>query len=143
MMTTTISETQESSTLPPETTETLTTQDVPESTGPVEQTVPPTEPYVPPGGKDPEVPPVPQVPGNTVVPGNDGEFFEFDPDGTPLGTWHYDPLEEEWVYEEYPPTSDLPMTAGQTLSNGLPLGFMFLLVGLGTAHNPRSRKIRR
>jgi hypothetical protein len=98
----------------------------------------------PPGGTDPNVPPIPQVPGNIVVPGDDGEFLEFGPDGTPLGQWRWDPDNNDWFYEELPPLADaLPLTAGRTISNGLPIGFMCLLIGIGSSRNPRRRRVPR
>jgi hypothetical protein len=80
--------------------------------------------YVP-GGKDPDVPPVPFVPGHEVVPGDDGEYLEFGDDDTPLGHWTYDPDTDEWVYEEFPPTTNLPLT------NGTDHVLLFLNIGLG------------
>ena len=77
------------------------------------------------------MPPYPNGPGNTLVPGTDGNgnliYIEYDDDGTPLGEWYWDEDEGdygEWVFEEYPPPlvewpgSGLPRT-GET---GIPIG---------------------
>ena len=64
-----------------------------------------------PGGTDPSLPPVPTIPGNMVIPGDNGVFIEFDGFGTPLGEWSWDDFDEIWVFEEYPPPlSMLPAT---------------------------------
>jgi uncharacterized repeat protein (TIGR02543 family) len=70
------------------------------------------EPAPAPGGRDPAVPPVPNIPERTLVPGGNtnggGEgdeltFIELDEDGTPLGEWYYDEDEGRWIFDEYPP----------------------------------------
>jgi hypothetical protein len=40
-----------------------------------------------------------------VVPTENEDYVEFAPDGTPLGTWHFDPVEETWIFEP----SDTPL----------------------------------
>ena len=63
-----------------------------------------------PGGRNRERPPNPTVLGNTLVPGDDGSFIEFDEDGTPLGEWRWDDDDEMWIFEEYLPLGNLPQT---------------------------------
>ncbi|MDR0906496.1 MAG: InlB B-repeat-containing protein [Oscillospiraceae bacterium] len=57
----------------------------------------------------PEQPPVPNIPGGTVVPGDDGSYIELDEDGTPRGEWHWNDDAGAWIYDEYPPLGDLPI----------------------------------
>jgi hypothetical protein len=49
------------------------------------------------------------------VPQSDGSFLEIGPDGTPTGEWHWDPDEEEWIYDEYPPAGDFPPTGDDSM----------------------------
>ncbi|MCL2603605.1 MAG: hypothetical protein FWD90_03925 [Defluviitaleaceae bacterium] len=70
-----------------------------------------------PGGSNPYVPPVPSVPGYTLVPMMDGDeiyFMEFDDMGIPLGNWCWDDDEELWIFEDW----DVPL--GDWESLGMP-----------------------
>jgi hypothetical protein len=55
-------------------------------------------------------PPVPTTPGNSIVPGDNGVYIEFDEDGVPLGEWRWDEPTEQWIFDEYPPLANLPQT---------------------------------
>ena len=48
------------------------------------------------------IPHVPQT-DNRLVIDDDGEIFEIDENGTPLGTWTWDEEEEIWIFDEIPP----------------------------------------
>ena len=64
-----------------------------------------------PGGTDRSIPPNPTIPGRTIQPGEvDGVFIEFDDEGVPLGEWRWDDDELMWIYDEYPPMGELPVT---------------------------------
>ncbi|MDR1590235.1 MAG: hypothetical protein LBS51_08625 [Oscillospiraceae bacterium] len=62
----------------------------------------------------PDVPPAPANPGSSLVPelNDDGEeiLLEIGEDGVPLGEWHYEPVEEVWIYEPYTPMAEVPPT---------------------------------
>jgi hypothetical protein len=85
-----------------------------------------------PGGTNPSIPPRPiQTGGNlTPVPGNGDAYIEIRDDGTPLGEWHYDDEQGEWVFDEYPPPlGDLPQT-GEVPAGGFLLPVLRLICGL-------------
>ena len=69
---------------------------------------PPEPPYTP-GGADPDVPPIPNIPGNRLIPDGDG-WIELDEDGVPLGKWDWDDEEEIWIFDEEVPLGDIPYT---------------------------------
>jgi hypothetical protein len=75
------------------------------------------------GGGGGDTPPV--RPGSSYVPGDGGSFIEIGEDGTPLGEWRYDPIEESWIFEPYTPLADLPQTGDPAF--GMGLGVFFLL----------------
>jgi hypothetical protein len=51
-------------------------------------------------------PPAPSRPGGSIVPSDNGTFIELDEDGTPLGEWKYDPEQNAWIFDEYPPLTE-------------------------------------
>ena len=53
--------------------------------------------------------PPPTNPDRLISDGNGG-FIELDDDGIPLGTWHWCPDEEVWLFDEMLPLGDLPQT---------------------------------
>jgi len=73
------------------------------------------DPYTP-GGTNPGAPPVPNSSDFRLVPQFDENgnvcFIEIDDNGVPLGEWHWDDEEVMWIYDEYPPLSDLPVQTG-------------------------------
>ncbi|MDL2288188.1 hypothetical protein LJC32_02270 [Oscillospiraceae bacterium OttesenSCG-928-F05] len=93
---------------------------------------PPATPAPTPGGTNPGEPPAPTNPGNTLEPTDDGGYIEVDEGGVPLGEWRWDPEPEEWVFDEYPPLSNLPDAGGGSLLLWLPYGLGFGLIGLGS-----------
>jgi hypothetical protein len=105
---------------PPSTT---TPPSAPPSAAPVP--TPPSTPNTP----TTEQPPVPNIPGDKVVPSDDG-YIEFDEDGTPKGEWHWDDNTGEWIYDEYPPLGEMPRTgdAGVAVYVPLLLGSVVTLV---------------
>ena len=85
-----------------------------------------------PGGTNHDVPPVPNIPGNTLVPvvGDDGSisFMEFDDDGIPLGEWSWSDELEMWVFDELVPLgsiSGMPQTGESSVMLYLPLLLVF------------------
>ena len=88
---------------------------------------PPGEPEHTPGGTTTDIPPNPTKPGNSVVPGDEGMFIELDENGVPLGEWHWDEEENVWIFDEYPPLTD--MTVPQTGADETPL-YYFLFFGI-------------
>ena len=124
-------ETESQETEPPETEPPET--EPPETEAPPTEAPPTSEPpvFYQPGGRDPEIPPLPYVPGNEMVPDGDG-FIEFDMDGVPLGRWHYEEIDEDegmWIFDEFPPPlADYPGDMPQT---GIVDSFEYLLLLLG------------
>ena len=92
-----------------------------------------------PGGTDISVPPVPTSPGNTLVEDGDG-WIELDEDGVPLGRWSYDPDEDMWLFDPFPPLAGaLPQTGiGAQAHMLLMLGLY--LTGVGVIVKSRERK---
>jgi len=86
----------------------------------------PEEPDIPDEPGTPERPPMPEVPLND--------------DGTPTGEWHWDEDEGKWIFDEYPPLTDLPQTG--VLQWPIPLLFMFgfMLISLGSFIKGDGRK---
>lgn len=70
-----------------------------------EPPTPPTPPK-PDGQTDESSQPTP--PSRPHLVPSDNGYVELDDNGVPLGEWHYD--NGEWVFDEYPPLSDLPQT---------------------------------
>ena len=61
------------------------------------------------GGFDHNVPPIPNISGNTIVYIDDDTYIEIDPEtGVPLGEWRWDYGLGKWVYYEYEASGDLP-----------------------------------
>ena len=88
------------------------------------------------GGSDPEAPPVPNYSHNSLIPQlkDDKVFFiEIDEDMVPLGEWHWDDVEELWIFDEFPPLGNLPQTGDNVgvwiISLLLLMGFSMLGVG--------------
>jgi hypothetical protein len=79
---------------------------------------------------------------NTLVPGDDGTFIEIGPDGTPLGEWHWDPVEEEWIFEEYPPLGDYPPTGDSSLIGWVVIGGVAAAGALAITVRERRKKHR-
>jgi len=67
----------------------------------------PTEdqPYEP-DGTLPKLPPNPAVPGNKLIPDDDG-YVEVDDEGNPTGRWVWDDDAGEWVFIPYPPNNTI------------------------------------
>ena len=94
------------------------------------------DPYTP-GGTDPDAPPVPTNPENTLVPDIDEEgnlfYIEFDDEGVPLGEWYWDDDLGMWIFDEDIPLGDwdMPKTGGTPLHYYLmPLGLLMISMGL-------------
>jgi hypothetical protein len=113
----------ETETPPPAETETETPPPTETDTETPPPADPTDEPELPPIEDDapeppPETPtrPLPELTNieNTLVPTDDGTFIEMGPDGVPLGEWHWDPENEEWIFDEYPPLGDFPPTGDNT-----------------------------
>ena len=98
----------------------------------------PTEPYAP-GGTDPSVPPLPTVPGHTLIQDDDG-WIELDENGIPLGRWEWDEEEEMWVLDEDIPLGGLPYTGGDGLSSQLFFLMGAFLLTMGMALRVGKRK---
>ena len=92
--------------------------------------------YIP-GGNDPELPPLPQIPGAGLVQDGDG-WLEIDENGVPLGRWEWDPEPEEWVFMDWdiPLGPAMPRTGDEVAALTLAinifvlLGSMFAALGL-------------
>ncbi|MDR1589828.1 MAG: InlB B-repeat-containing protein, partial [Oscillospiraceae bacterium] len=100
---------------PTPTTEEPTPTPTPEDPEPEPQPeLPPDRPGVIIVPGTPAVPPAPANPGSSLVPelNDDGEeiLLEIGEDGVPLGEWHYEPVEEVWIYEPYTPMAEVPPT---------------------------------
>lgn len=103
--------------------------------------IPPREPHIP-GGNDRYVPPKPTIQGRTVTESDDGIFVEFDEDtGVPLGEWRWDDDGMEWIYDEYPPLSELPQTGAANMASLYltVLGFTFIFAGAALNHKAGKR----
>ena len=101
------------------------------------------EPTVPvtPGGTDPETPPNPTFPGNTLIPDGEG-WIELDEDGVPLGRWEWDEDEEMWMFDEDVPLAGLPSTGYSNTPAHLffLMGATLLWIGLRLTINRRKRE---
>ncbi|MCL2499502.1 MAG: hypothetical protein FWE90_04100 [Defluviitaleaceae bacterium] len=108
-----------------------------------------------PGGSVPNIPPVPSVPGNTLVPmpivleeEEEIVFVELDDGDVPLGMWRWDD-EEFWFLDDWDiPLSDwqnaMPSTGELTLYQVLFLtGLLFILLGVLSKCVSRLRSQRR
>ncbi|MDR1117451.1 MAG: DUF5979 domain-containing protein [Oscillospiraceae bacterium] len=84
-------------------------------------------------------PEIPRQPGTELVPKDDG-YEVIDEDGTPLGKWTYDEEEEEWVYEEYPPLGNLPVTGGAEMNFMLLVGGA--LTGVTVLHRRKKYRVK-
>lgn len=93
-----------------------------EPTDPGETTAP-TTPITP--------PPVPTAPGNTLEPSENG-YIEFDENGTPLGEWTYDEELDEWIFDEFPPLGNLPLTGYLAQNNRWLYLVLFSVLALTT-----------
>jgi LPXTG-motif cell wall-anchored protein len=102
-----------------------------------------------PGGSDPNMPPMPFVFGNEIVPGGPGEFIELSDSGLPYGSWTFDDDAGVWVFEEYPTPGGvaLPKTGDESTSVGYSaLGIMLIfivglvLIGSGAYMSEHGRK---
>lgn len=86
-----------------------------------------------PGGSDPEVPPLPTLPGNSIVFSDNGVYIELGNNGIPKGEWRYDENTGIWIFEEYPPLGTMPKTgdgwAQSSPSRFLVSGHLFLIMG--------------
>ncbi|MDR2355810.1 MAG: hypothetical protein LBE16_06410, partial [Clostridiales Family XIII bacterium] len=56
------------------------------------------------------------APGNSIIPGGNGVYVEIGEDGIPRGEWHLDEETGEWIFDEYPPLTDLPQTGAAFLA---------------------------
>ena len=89
----------------------------------------PEPPYTP-GGNDSSVPPLPSVPGNTLIPDGAG-WIELDDAGVPLGRWEWDDPATTWIFDEDTPLAGLPVTGGDMPTSLLLLaGISFLGMGI-------------
>ena len=120
----------------------------PEESTPPEETEPPEESPPPqrreisntPGGADPDIPPNPSVPGHELIADGDG-WIELDDDGVPLGRWDWDPDEEMWIFDEFPPLAGLlPKTADTAAPMQLFIWLVFSLSGMGAILQIFTRK---
>jgi hypothetical protein len=94
------------------------------------------------GGSDIDVPPNPSIPGRAIVPDGAG-YLEIGDDGTPLGRWEWDPVEEEWIFDEFPPPlGNLPPTGEMTRVRQSSALLAFLLLGLSFALGKHMKKQR-
>ncbi|MCL1829700.1 MAG: thioester domain-containing protein [Oscillospiraceae bacterium] len=86
--------------------------------------------------------PTPQFPGSSLeaIPGGNG-YYEIGEDGTPLGEWHWDEIEELWIFDEYPPLGDMPPT-GDSIT-GILVMFVFSILGLVILSIQRSETERK
>lgn len=97
-----------------------------------------TQPGPGPGGSNRNAPPTPNDSDYNIEPriGDDGStyFVEFDPDGVPLGEWHWDDIEEEWIFDDFEtPLGALPQTGGSPMAVFALLTGAFCLVYSGSA----------
>ena len=89
----------------------------------------PERPYVP-GGNNPDVPPLPTAPGNTLI--SDGEgWLELDENGVPRGRWEWDDEEGKWIFEEDIPLGSLPQTGDSDIPVYIFLFMGASLIGIG------------
>ena len=96
---------------------------------PAESQTPPP-PYRLPDAPSRDTPPAPASGGELVLDG-DG-WLELDENGVPLGRWGWDPAAGEWVFEPFPPLSELPQTGKPLLMATALLGmFGFALICAG------------
>lgn len=120
-----------------------TTTDPPVVTPP--EVTPPTVPeYTEPQIPEPTTPTPPEREGSTMQPNEDGTWTEIGPDGTPLGTWRYDPELEEWIFDPIVPLANLPQTGSlysyQLLIFVLLCGIMLILAGFALKRRGLEKK---
>jgi len=58
----------------------------------------------------PPTPPQPTDSNNTLIPDENGNYVETNEKGVPKGEWSWDVKLQEWVYEPYTPSGNLPQT---------------------------------
>jgi uncharacterized repeat protein (TIGR02543 family) len=107
-----------------------------------------TEKETTPGGTDPVVRPHPVGENGSLTPiaGETNAFVETSKDGVPLGEWHYDDGQGEWVFTEYTHPGDLPQTGGipeNRTSAQVCLAMFFLLVCFATVISGGAARRRR
>jgi hypothetical protein len=108
-----------------------------------------------PGGSDPSVPPVPNDPGNTLIPfideNEDLFFIELNDEDVPLGSWFYDDDEDVlfWIFDEDIPLGFLDLIDDMPETGSVPihhyvmlLGFVLVGAGLVVLYIDRYRPIR-
>jgi hypothetical protein len=54
------------------------------------------------GGTERPDPPAPSN-GGSLIPGENGNYIEIDENGVPIGEWHWDDDEGQWIFDKYPP----------------------------------------
>ena len=86
---------------------------------------PDPKPHIP-GGTDPDVLPVTNEPGATLVPTAEGRYIELGEGAIPLGEWYWDAVPEMWLFDEYPPLGALPQTGYE----GIGMTRLLLLLGV-------------
>ena len=105
------------------------------------------KPYIP-GGTDPDVLPVTNDPGSTLILTAERRYIELGEGDIPLGEWYWDAVPEMWLFDEYPPLGGLPQTGheGASITRLLSLlGFSLLGTGLrlrsgGIFYKPKRMK---
>ena len=96
-----------------------------------------------PGGVDPDVAPNPNVDSHELIADGDG-YLELDEDGIPLGRWVYDPEEEMWMYDEFPPLGyNLPKAGEPDNYSHLFALLGVCLIGLGLSLKFRQDKLKK
>ena len=96
-----------------------------------------TVPVEPPPTQPPVDPPGPNTPRGSIVSDGDG-WLEIGEDGVPLGRWNWDEEEQKWIFDEFPPLSDVPragyqedlMTLGAIIIFALGFGILIELAYL-------------
>jgi uncharacterized repeat protein (TIGR02543 family) len=74
--------------------------------------------------------PPPPMNGGSVVPSDNGNYIEIDENGAPLGEWRWDEPTEQWIFDEYPPQSNLPQTGASLSAVGFAHLWVFPLLAL-------------
>jgi len=78
-----------------------------------------------------------------VIPGDNGVFIALDENGTPLGEWHWDEELSEWIFDAYPPLTDLPQTGVTGIRINLWLFIGFLVAGIAAVLKSGSRRAKK
>ena len=72
----------------------------------------------------------PALSNHSIVPDGDG-WIELDDEGTPLGRWDWDPIDEVWIFDPFTPLRELPATGIPNVPLWIPiLGMAVLGIGV-------------